>query len=539
MPNICKTNTGILCRVLHVPASRCRELRAVPAQVDFLTLSDDYLHLPASGQTRRSFHQIAMPILWRTIYGLGPLLKCFPEDIWSPKQTEILDLEGPLRMPLHSEWEPFHLYAKHIKTLNLSQERYGYDYDKALRFLSIHRPVLQLFPNLHTIYISATLWDHKADFTRLFFSSSVRTVHVRCSYEDMGLAGVIEALSDSAPALEELSIITGRMSPSHLSSAIVAFETFGLRLKNLISLSCTTIPLSEKNVHLLALLPNLAHLNCAITPADQPPSLIHENGSVVFRSLTTLQIGVKELSPSMIALFNGAGMPKLEELCLKLRAYPLAADFKSLFSALSTHLTLHCLAITIQKRGYEETEYTITDDILEPLLCRDIRKLKLSDCVCELDDLSLERMESAWPCIEQLWIGNLGLTEGTKITYQALYKFATRCTQLHDFGIPMDSHSLGRKDLLAPKPAPCTSLKTLRVSQGASISDHVLFAAVTSAMFPSVKIVPGSSTRAEQQLNDVLDILRMVRAQEYLLPSTLVSFFGSHTSIGSLTYFMT
>ncbi|KAH9919428.1 uncharacterized protein B0H18DRAFT_1213865 [Fomitopsis serialis] len=82
--------------------------------------------LLALALTCRAFQEAALDMLWAHQDGLGRLVQCLPEDLWtySDDPLEDITLSEPTRATTQQDWQRFDVYARRVRTLDIDDSPY-------------------------------------------------------------------------------------------------------------------------------------------------------------------------------------------------------------------------------------------------------------------------------------------------------------------------------------------------------------------------------------------------------------------------------
>ncbi|KAH9922061.1 uncharacterized protein B0H18DRAFT_526624 [Fomitopsis serialis] len=82
--------------------------------------------LLALALTCRAFQEAALDMLWAYQDGLGRLVQCLPEDLWtySDDPLEDITLSEPTRATTQQDWQRFDVYARRVRTLDIDDSPY-------------------------------------------------------------------------------------------------------------------------------------------------------------------------------------------------------------------------------------------------------------------------------------------------------------------------------------------------------------------------------------------------------------------------------
>ncbi|KAF8056288.1 hypothetical protein FPV67DRAFT_1658408 [Lyophyllum atratum] len=367
----------------------------------FACVYDDYdglRDMPALAVTCRTFYDPACDVIWQTLRSLAPLVRCMSADTW-----QMVDRTVSLRRATTSEdWAPCKRYARRVRHLGFLPVAYGavvlhpnpatrkheVDY-RVLQVLSLNQAIT--FPNLQAFAGTA---DH-LPYTGLFLGLSLQSVELWLPPADPNffVSSVLDSFRTRAPNLKSFCLVN-----HHRSDVVDLGPVFiGLveGLACLQVLDCSRYVLPRTAVRALAASSTLHTLKVANTGEDIVSSLPKRQPP--FQQLKYLAITTQNFRQCS-ELFRRMRPRHLHTLDILTTHPPLGSEvhhfFKNTSDASPTPL------------GASDA-HVISPTTITPLLAfRNLEYINIDfHCAFQLDDISFEKMTTAWPKITQFTYG--------------------------------------------------------------------------------------------------------------------------------------
>ncbi|KAJ3554275.1 hypothetical protein NM688_g3194 [Phlebia brevispora] len=472
--------------------------RVAPGMHSCLQISEILRGIARYVQTLQGYRG-PMEMQWETLYGFEVLLKCFPEDVWNVSKDGAF--VGPRKPPCRADWDRILALTKHVKTFyaqyNNMYKDYSTEYSNAaLHFLSAHRPVLWLFPNLRYL-----IWDRDdicMDHASVLIGPLLETVVI---VVDEGALFLVQALADNAPSLRELEV--GEFSPP-LSDV---FKNCGHLFQSLTRLQCLDVYLSTDAIITLSTLPLLQTLWCSVDISGflDRGELLSAHRPIFFPSLRDLRIDLESWQWTAAFLQACTRSPNIQNIEVFIKGRPLVAHIRHVSAALASHHTIENITVTTYAMEPELSgpDYVLSEADIAPLFaCRNIRSLFLSEFACRFDDNTFLKMATAWPHLHSIDVGMcVGQRSLDKIPLKTLHTFASRCAQLDHVALPISFEHISQEDVQCFRSMPSPLLTKLSVDVTTPVSDMKLLTAFISVAFPqvtylrSVQLMPNDTAK--------------------------------------------
>ncbi|KAI0647794.1 hypothetical protein C8Q79DRAFT_532009 [Trametes meyenii] len=555
----------------------CHQLIRSPRPADRFGLHPNggYYHTVAAlARTCRSLYEPAVNSLWYSIPDIVYLLFTLPRESFRRAghadlrcgavlvKGTTFELTG---IPIQeADLERLLTYAGRVKVLGSPRSDLPSSSSNYLASLGVYETLGELLggrtllPNLRTLHLNLSSPGQSADATlpylkrvclgpqiRRFSLSRVMvftrtwgqpTRHAEAieqrSFEDRSICEMLAALCEACPRLDGLSLEWG------LSSQLVMAGTRRavLSQSHLTSLvlPLTSVPLSSEVFAHLAHLPCLAFLQCYLGRTVFDGSRDHallmlEGPDALFPALRKSRFGGQTFA-MFSEVLRSMSLLRLEELVLSiLEETPRRSDVDDLFRTLGALRGKNIRSIRINGVANPHVfddqllaPALIDERTLEPLLAlRGIRELEVDiPCPCEIDDLLLEHIATAWPQLSHLELGvrtpwgtgssstqracgRLRVREPPPATLTGLLALARACPNLTVLGVEFNADPHRKVDPPV-RTAPSCKADTLRV--GLSLIDDLYgVAAYLSYAFPHVREIENRWDLLERKLVNLED----------------------------------
>ncbi|KAG1760982.1 hypothetical protein EDD22DRAFT_45623 [Suillus occidentalis] len=410
--------------------------------------------LASLARTCKTFHELAMDLLWAYMPGLRPLFGCVTRlhpMIYDPKSkyswSQCVD---PLA---EHEFHQFLRHSSRVRNMVMSTNTYIH----LLAALPIETCV---FPGL--LSLSWMAQRTNAGDLRFFLSPTLHHCCVSELYSDLHHIGT------QCAALEDFTV-QGHADTAQLSEVVCSCK--GLR-----RLHCA--PLDSTAWMHLSTIPTLLEVKILASRNIRYP--LDNLDFATFFNLMTLSLRGIEVA-AVLTLIHHFKFPSLKEFEMYARVLPWA-EAEQLFRALSrckASQTLEHINISSGSRIQGHSGDSLT--AVRQFLCfKQLRTLRISaHHSIHLDnDLLFEAMTS-WPHIRSLSLLDL---HNSTITFRGLFTALRLCPNLHDLQVSVDVRNID----IEPEAESFqhTSLRTLvvgsseleNVNVGSCCSDHFLHA---------------------------------------------------------------
>ncbi|KAG2063670.1 hypothetical protein BDR04DRAFT_1111261 [Suillus decipiens] len=452
--------------------------------------------LASLARTCKTFHELAMDLLWANLPGLRPLLGCVTR-----LHSVIYDPESKYSWSQHADplvEHEFHQFLRHaarVRHIDIPANSYFH----LLTALPVEPCV---FPGLLSLswIVQRT---NTGDF-RFFLSPTLRRFYTSELHPD------VKCIGTRCAALEELTVLED--SDIALLSETVHSCT-GLR-----RLRCP--PLDSGAWMHLSTIPTLLEVKISASRIIHHP--FHNLKFATFHNLTTLSFCEIEVLV-VVTIIQHFEFPSLNEFEMHVRVLSLV-EAELLFRALSlckASKTLQHINISSRNRALEQLSNSLT--AVRQFLCfEQLRTLKISaHCSIFLDnDLLFEAMTS-WPHIRSLSLVDWHLWP-TAVTFRGLFAALRLCPRLQDLEISVDARNID----IEPEAGAFqhTSLKKLIVgSHEIRDVNSEAVARIVSAMLPAIDRVMWANGGIPRLWNDVNKHLEFLRNKPSSAPGRCIT----------------
>ncbi|GBE84834.1 predicted protein [Sparassis crispa] len=512
---------------------RCLQLPELLCIIFELIYTEDWdglQTLAALSVTCRTFHDIALDVLWYWQPNIGPLVRCFPPDVWTEEcDTNGMHTVSLVREPSPDDWERFLSYAARIKSLchRTTPSRTPLWPPSCLYAMRVQEDVFgtlyrirngrSFLPNLRRFERTQCSKDPANDLAhlRLLLNPKVTDMAIFTMAEfDTTLAvdldKAVEDFGNNSPSLQHLTAICPFIPNIAATTSKIILNHRSLRTVHLFQANDTYMSI-EAAVH-LAHLPTLEKL-CIRSDkfVDTDGSLlpIHSAVSdVMFPALRLLTLYSHDLS-SVRLFIESIQSTQLESLQALVLVPPTAAEVQEFTTTISARKSLQSISMS---RGLGsprfQDSYTITGDHLRPLLAlKDMFDCKIQwRCPLELDNAFIKDLALAWPKIHTLELGTDWRREldTLGVTLKGLIPLAQHCPALEHLGLVFDTDVSEIVDTYSEQRpgGGVTNGKLLLLSTGTSRigEDMVTLGGSLSDLFPQLRHV--HSAWGKKELHD-------------------------------------
>ncbi|OBZ68782.1 hypothetical protein A0H81_11282 [Grifola frondosa] len=340
-----------------------------------LHAADQLSTLASLAVTCRRFHGPALDVLWKEIYDLAPLVKCFPADAWvveldQQTSSKTLKMTRPL---LVQDWTVVSTYANRIKALSYACEEAELD-PNVLQALLIFRPILILFPKLHTLQWAEGLSNLPAMITLTGPELKTLEVFTRSSSEDdtQVIASSLAYIGARCPNLESITVF-------------IAFGTIfrALEIDSLVASSkrlqhfmCSSISCSQSSLLALAKLENLQQLSLRLPDGMLFPVL---TGFETFPALRNLTIDGH--FHECLNFFEAMNLARLETLQVRADSRHDHPNIQSLLTSIRfgpDHFRMTTMDLEIKAESSASMSLISSDDIRPLFVLRNLQNVHIS-----------------------------------------------------------------------------------------------------------------------------------------------------------------
>ncbi|KAI0667658.1 hypothetical protein C8Q78DRAFT_1081969 [Trametes maxima] len=435
-------------RCLNVP-----ELQHIIFDI-ILRQPDGHATIAALARTSHRFLDVALDALWSTQSSFVPLVKCFPQELWTVKRdADGFRIFALVSEPKPEDWARVKLYAARIREFAFDRSVDASDrYEGSLSgesFVTLRKSLGSepLLPNLHSFE-----WDQPM---------------AREAYD---VASFLLMLNPQVSSMNVIMSHWSYRSAETIASAVKEFGQDPTQLRS-IHFACPGCPPVEEALLAVALRQeNLQALVCPWENKMTFDTILHLSGvhnlqevSIKADQETTLQ--VVEKAQSLAGIF----FPSLTLLSLHVDTIGLCDKWLSAIrsSALErftfvvnqppTEAALHSFIVgLVQRQNGKITEFafssetpctrgntqqhTVKPSTLEPLLPVDLHILKVEPgAPADVDDTFIERAANAWPRLRTLELGaqwrRYTPAPAARVSLQGLAPLARHCPDLSTLGV--------------------------------------------------------------------------------------------------------
>ncbi|KAI0330662.1 hypothetical protein GY45DRAFT_1250302 [Cubamyces sp. BRFM 1775] len=513
---------------------RCLRISEISGEIcEILCVSGHGLAaLARLAQTCKFLHETAVPVLWRQMRGLKPLLKLFPEGTWTEEHTGFR-----FTNPAALDWTRFQHYAHSVRCLVWRQDHTDIPIE-TLAALSLHRPRSEpLLPQLCSLMWHDSREDYAA-FIHMFLTPSIREMRINTVLLDpAATAALFEHARHACNNVEVLELHAGisrTLRPLHP----VADDALAKYLRSLTSLQeyHGVIILSAKCVEALGTRPNLRLVQELYALPEELEAATAAATSLLatgewFKSVELLVLRLSRFSASSQAFLATIQSPTVSEVFISVVHGP--ADTSTLQEHMQVFTSApfrHSLRTVRVEFGYDLIWY---DDpaylsvmhartVLRPLLdLQQLDTLIFRTPRWDLDPATLRDISDAWPMLKTFSVaGGFRIceheeskTNGQCVTLLDLVPLARKCPDLLSLELHLCALEVPTIDdaevqhLLGPGPSRC-GLDALRVFHGPiRLEDADAVAKFLKRLFPKLQRVDYGSCVEEDEEDEDDDVL--------------------------------
>ncbi|KAH9919407.1 uncharacterized protein B0H18DRAFT_1027961 [Fomitopsis serialis] len=443
-------------------------------------------HLPtflALALTSRTFLEPALDVIWRVQTGLGPLVRCLPEDLWTVSELDnespargILVLKEPKRRTVPQDWHRFDYHARRIRSIyhNTSAGKPTAMHPAHIISRTLCAWLLSSRPSLLLPNLSYFRWDAEDPALakddgplHLLFGPRLSTLYIgnwSCDFPVSAAILALRHLPRCSPALEELDIGLLMDGPSSLRAMTDVLATLkDLKLK-VLSSRLRPRPIHHRLVlHIssnnFAALTELQHLTDLTLGWDVSFRTKRDIAApnLTFNVLKSLVLEFLSMN-DCVDFFFACQTPRLEHITVS----PIDVISGGLNTVDRMLRLIHerCPHTTMETITFDSVSDSIHSSNNDPLGCEDITMATLRhlcdfhnlrdfgffvDMHIVLDDDAVKEMAMSWPRMKSLRLYSaVSCTEGTQTatTLEGLAYLARYCPSLEDFTICVDTSAI-------------------------------------------------------------------------------------------------
>ncbi|KAI0648381.1 hypothetical protein C8Q79DRAFT_905700 [Trametes meyenii] len=428
---------------------------------------DIILHQPgghatiaALARTSRRFLDVALDTLWCTQSSLVPLVKCFPQELWTVKRDidgfRVFDLVSE---PKPEDWARVKLYASRIRELTFDESVDMNDrYEGSLSgesFITLRKSLRSepLLPNLHSFEWAQSLDDEAHDVASflLMLNPQVSSMNVTMSQWDdnsaQTIASAIKEFGQNPTQLRSIHFAYPACLPVEEALLAVAF-----RQENLQSLVCSWE--NKMSFDTILHLSGLHNLREVSIKADQETTLqVVEKAQglagIFFPSLTLLSLytDTTGLCDKWLGAIRSSA---LEHFTFVVEQPPTEAVLHDFIARLvqrqNRKLTKFAFYSNTPCARGNTQQHVVKPSTLEPLLPVDLRVLQVEPgAPVDVDDTFIERAANAWPRLRTLELGAEWRRHtpalAMRVSLQGLAPLARHCPNLRALGLAFNPNA--------------------------------------------------------------------------------------------------
>ncbi|KAH9931449.1 uncharacterized protein B0H18DRAFT_1102633 [Fomitopsis serialis] len=406
-------------------------------------------------RTCKTFHFVAVAVLWQHIGGLVPLMSTIPGHVWEKDQRrrELL-WEQPNTNRLDVSRLAF--YASHIKCFTWKFDRTVNIYS-AGKFLRGIPQSMVLFPAVHTIWFQDDKeWFGLLVHSHIFAGPAVEELYINaCAYDAEPL---FQRANRLFPRLSRLHL-TGPSSSAKWPPPTLTEDTVRPLATTHISHFDANDQLSLSGLIVLGGIPTLEHVVVRLDPKRCGSSFTAPLADGhCFPALKTLQLHTGLINEITLALVEAISSPSLQrfELTVKARVYRHLGE-EVLFAHLEAlsrapfRTALRDLKLYLAHKESLEPNFTVGIQILRPLLGRlnGLVSLQIFSDMIVLDNATCQGIAEAFPLLKLL-----------TLTYEGVGSYAG---QVHTGGDQLEAQRAASLEGLAFIVKHCRQLTDLRI----------------------------------------------------------------------------
>ncbi|KZT64312.1 hypothetical protein DAEQUDRAFT_815046 [Daedalea quercina L-15889] len=404
-------------------------------------------------RTCKTFHLVAVAILWRHISGLVPLMSTIPESVWE-KGTRSQELMWQKTSRAGLDVSRLTFYASHVKAFTWKFDRVV-NISSVAFFLRVLPRSTTLFPAARSIRFE----DDREWFTlllsgRIFASPALEELYMNvCAYEAKLVFGQFNSL---APQLKSL-YLTGPSGGATWPPPNFCDQVLGpLVTVRLLTFECHDFATIE-GLLVLSRIPTLEHVRVRLDSSRQSSFSTLLLVGPYFPALKTFKLYAGRLDKVTLALLQAVNSPSLRrfELVVKARAHGHLSE-----EVLIAHMTalgrapfsiaLRELRLFLSLDERLDPRYTVGIQVLQPLFgCSNLAALQIFADTATLDVSTCQNIAEAFPYLERLTFTDEGTDQYAGALYarprqaqraaplEGLAVLAKRCRRLVELSIPI------------------------------------------------------------------------------------------------------
>ncbi|KAH7926845.1 hypothetical protein BV22DRAFT_1045792 [Leucogyrophana mollusca] len=354
--------------------------------------------LAALARTCRDFSEPALDILWARLDTLEPLVRCFPDSVWSVSDEGVIDLEEPI---LAVAWHEFRRHARRVHALGRASSLFGNMSKDFIIALGCFPSREGLLPNLRELYWYSHEDGDLDSFMRYFLTPTLRSIRIssfECTVIQCSMVSFIGAMCRELEIFEYSS-----SSPGSDDTGVLGFvsEYDWLSMDSLRALKIIS-PFRMPNCYLPH---NLNTLSVRLIPEEWS-----SYGPQCMKTLETLELRSPTFLPCT-CFIQKIEAPLLRKLIVDCESHPPAATIGKLFTSLQAqfpHSIMESITVKAGKpRLRNGDKYPCTMQAIRPLLAFSlIKELHLGSLnMSHIDDTDMHEIASSLPGIESLFLG--------------------------------------------------------------------------------------------------------------------------------------
>ncbi|KAJ7113627.1 hypothetical protein C8R44DRAFT_984764 [Mycena epipterygia] len=438
--------------------------------------------------TCRRFSDPALDLLWQTQYGIIPLLKCLPSNVWEASVGSFV-----IRSSIEAaDWDRVFTYSKRIKTLHEDEKPMD---TSVMECILMSLPTDSLIPSIQSlsfeiVEIDSTLFP----YLRFLIGPHLTSVYIPLDYPLRRLSP-LSLLGSKCPILKDVVLRDqGYFDDDDNITPISSF------IRTLDHIETLHVPaLNQSAYHHLARLLTLKSLDIGFVPAEAFPDDAHHL-----------------LPDSSFPALQHLGLHTLSIIARGFLTEINSAALFSVFQSQCSFSNLRSISINLDEGEPLQMHmpmYTRTSAILRPLLALiNLRHVLISSLPkFILDDAFVDAMALAWPHIKSLSIrgmsyGHCGLSP------PALFSLARSFPALRNLTLDVDFTRVHKP---ASQPAQATQTALVYADFADSpIGSPVETAGLLSSISPALSRVEGVHDEKWAEVERLVPMFAAIRADE-------------------------
>ncbi|RDX53428.1 hypothetical protein OH76DRAFT_1343427 [Lentinus brumalis] len=425
--------------------------------------------LCALARCTKAFHEVAVPILWKDVPNLIPLLRCFPERscIIESGEFRFVHLLGP------RDWDRVLHYSQHVRRLGVEPASASVSdiriTDRSLLELSAFRPQpREVFPKLRAFFWRGLgMHDEHLPIVLTLLGPGLRQIVIGgwALQNDRrhSLAAAVSYVAERFSLTSELELSFARVSimttaGPRFSSALALVSQ---SLTGLTTFVCGDIPLTDGTLVALGHLPALVQL--AIRLPSPMPYVRNDAATGLFQRLERLAVTTKVIDYNTFSL--ALKFPTVTAADVRVIGDLKQHDITMLFSSIARQFSAASLVdLSVSSVGpvNANVAYFIQPQHIGRLFVfNQLRKLHIGvKCRYQLHDALYSKIPLSWPYLRSLSIGaENGCLHKERPSVQSLSGFAAHCPDLEVLEVCFDAtHALSQSDVQDALPFASNSL---------------------------------------------------------------------------------